>query len=172
MTQLRRTILPITRSCSAKKKLPTSAWRRSTSSTRRARLRRRTATFSSPVVAAAVDAVVVAAADAVAVAADAVVALAWAGAALPGAHAAGAKRGHLPRLININNYGRVRHRRPGQCMCASGVIAAPMPASRSRPNSRFTERHPHAARTKGHSRSRKTPAFAGRRCQEASCAKR
>jgi hypothetical protein len=79
------------------------------------------ATFTSRVVVVAVDAAVVVAADAVAVAADAVVALAWADAALPGAHAAGAKRGHLPRLININNLGRVRHRRPGLSMCASGV---------------------------------------------------
>ena len=82
------------------------------------------ATFSSPVAAAVVVvAVAVAAAVAVAVAADAVAESAGsAAAAHPGAPAAGAKRGHLPRVIDTNNHGRDRHRRPGLCMCTSGVV--------------------------------------------------
>lgn len=82
------------------------------------------ATFSSPAVAVAVAAADAAdAVDAVAVVvADAVVALAGAPAALPGAHAAGAKRDHLSRVINTDNHGRVRHRRPGLCMCTSGGV--------------------------------------------------
>ena len=81
------------------------------------------ATFNSPVVAVAVAAADVAAVDAVAVVvAVAVAVLAGAPAAHPGVRAAGAKQGHLPRLIDtINNQGRVRHCRPGLCMCTSGV---------------------------------------------------
>ena len=82
------------------------------------------ATFSSPVVAAAVDAVVVVAADAVAAAAVAVAALALVAAAHPGVRAASAKRGHPPRVIDTKNHGRVRHRRPGLCMCASGLVCS------------------------------------------------
>ena len=81
------------------------------------------ATFNSPVVAVAVAAADVAAVDAVAVVvAVAVAALAGALAAHPGAPAAGAKPGYLPRVINTNNHGRDRHRRPGLCMCTSGVV--------------------------------------------------
>ena len=73
-------------------------------------------------VAVAVVAAVVVAADAVAVAAVVVAVLAGAPAAHPGVRAAGAKRGHLPRVIDtINKHGRVRQRRPGLCMCTSGV---------------------------------------------------
>ena len=96
------------------------------SSTRKALLQRRTATFSSPVVAAV--AVVVAVAAVVAVGAAAVVAvavLALLAAALapaaahPGVRAAGAERGDQPRVIDANNHGRARHSRPGHFMCAS-----------------------------------------------------
>ena len=74
-------------------------------------------------VAVAVVAAVVVAADAVAVAAVVVAVLAGAPAAHPGVRAAGAKRGHLPRVIGtINKHGRVRHRRPGLCMCTAGVV--------------------------------------------------
>src|ERR1700742_5202901 len=86
------------------------------SSTRKAPLRQRTATFNSPAVAvAAVVAVAVVAAAVVAVAASASVA------AHPGVRAAGAKRGSLPRVFNANNHGRVRHRRPGLFMCTFGA---------------------------------------------------
>src|SRR6185437_3561747 len=155
-TQLnRRTIHPISRSRSAKKKSLTSAWRRSTSSTKRARLRPRTATSSSPAAAAAVVvAVAVVAADVVAVAADAAAALAGsAAAALPGAHVAGAKRGYLPRVNDTNNQGRVRHCRPGLCMCGVVRSAYGLLALSDTPNSRFSKRHPQARQTSpAHSR--------------------
>jgi hypothetical protein len=120
------TIPPIIRSRSAKKKLPTSASPHSTSSTRRALLQRRMATSSSPAVAVAaaavaVDAVV--AADAAAAAVDAVAALAGVVAVSPGVRAVrGADRGHLPRVVDANNRGRVRRSRPGQRMSAPGVV--------------------------------------------------
>ena len=81
------------------------------------------ATFNSPAVAVVVVAAV-AAVDAVAVVvAVAVAVLAGAPAAHHGVRAAGAKRGQLPRVIDTNNnHGRVRHCRPGLCMCTSGVV--------------------------------------------------
>src|ERR1700761_1418920 len=94
------------------------------SSTRKAPLRQRTATFNSPAVAvAAVVAVAVVAVAVVAVVAAAVVAVAASAsvAAHPGVRAAGAKRGSLPRVINANIHGRARHRRPGLFMCTSGA---------------------------------------------------
>ena len=124
----RQTIRPTTRSRWARKRSLTSAWRRSTSSTRKQRLLRRTATFSSPVVAAVVDVVVVAVAVVVAAVVDAVAAAAavaasaLAAAVLPGALAAGAKRSIPLSLINDYCHGRVRHRRPGLCMCPCSVI--------------------------------------------------
>src|ERR1700731_3088890 len=103
------------------------------------------ATSSSPadVDAAVAVAVAAAVADAVAaVVADAVAASASV-AVHPGVHAAGAKRGHLPRVIDTN-HGRVRHRRPGLCMCAS-VLFAPLGWRIAiTPNSRLIRRHPHA----------------------------
>lgn len=82
------------------------------------------ATSSSLAVVAAVVAVdAVAVADAVAVVvADAVAASVSVAAAHPGVRAAGANRGYLPRVIDTNNHGRDRHRRPGLCMCTSGVV--------------------------------------------------
>ena len=87
------------------------------------------ATSSSPV---DVDADMVVA-DVAVVAADAVVAvavvaavadaaLAGAAAASPGVHAGFARRDHLSSLINANNHGRVRHRRPGLFMCPYGAV--------------------------------------------------
>src|SRR5579859_182876 len=94
-------------------------------STRKAPLRRRTATSSSPVVAvAAVVAVAVVAAVVVVVgAADAAAAVAAAAVGVsPGAVAGpGVNRGHLPRVIDANNHGRARQRRPGLFMCTSGA---------------------------------------------------
>jgi hypothetical protein len=119
----RPTIPPIIRSCSAKKKSPTSASRPSTSSTRRARLRRGMVISSWPGAAdAAVDAVaVVDAVDAADVAADVAAADAaldgGADAACPGALAGSAKRDRLAGLIEASCYGRVRHCRPGHALC-------------------------------------------------------
>lgn len=136
MPRRRPTIHPITRSPSAKKKSLTSASPPSTFSTRKERRPQRKATFSWPVVADAVAAVAAAVvADVVVAAAAAVAASAGAPAAHPGAHAAGAKRGHLPRVIEANNHGRVRHRRPGLCMC-SACIARIAIARRHTPQSR------------------------------------
>jgi hypothetical protein len=90
------------------------------------------ATFNSPAVAVAVAAADVAAVGAVAVVvAVAVAVLAGAPAAHPGVRAAGAKRGHLPRVIDTNNnHGRVRHCRPGLCMCTSGIVRNALSAHR------------------------------------------
>ncbi len=91
------------------------------------------ATFNSPVVAVAVVAADVVAVDAVAVVVAVAVAVLAGGApaAHPGVRAAGAKRGHLPRVIDTNNnHGRVRHCRPGLCMCTSGVVCNALSAHR------------------------------------------
>ena len=172
----RRTIHPITRSRSAKKKSLTSASPPSTSSTRRARLRRRKATSSSPLVAvaavAAVAAVVAAGAvgAVVAAAVAAVAASVGVAAAYPGALAASAKRGYPPRVISANNHGRVRHRRPGLCMCPCGVARG---ALGSLPHHDHAEFLPNNVRTpiglRNISDPRKT--LADRRSRQGSCSK-
>ncbi len=111
----RRPLDLVIRSRSARKKSPTSAWRRSMCSTRKTRRRRRTACRSPGVVAAVAVAVAGAeVAAAVAVAVAAVVAAAVA--ALRGALAASAKAGCVRTTLIDEVLGRVRPCRPGQSL--------------------------------------------------------
>jgi hypothetical protein len=126
------------KSRSVKRKSPTSAWRRSTSSTRRTRARFG-AWYTKPVAVAAAEAAVaseaaeaaeLALAAEAAEAAEAVEAaeaaelageLAWElpaeAAARRGELAAGARADRFPiALTNAGPYGRVRQKRPGQSM--------------------------------------------------------
>ena len=104
------------------------------------------ATYSSPVAAAVVVvAVAVAAAVAVAVAADAVAALAGSAAAAPlGADAAGAKRGHPPRVSDTKIMAGFDTVDPAYACVVS--FAAHMPCWRVAitPNSRRNKRRPQA----------------------------
>jgi hypothetical protein len=118
MTSLRRQIIHrVTPSRSAKRKSPTSAWRHSTSSTRRIP-RRLKAVFNWRAAAAAAE-VAEAAEAAVAEAAAAVgdVAVAAAVAACRGELAASARPERFPiALTNTGHHGRARYNRPGQSM--------------------------------------------------------
>jgi hypothetical protein len=109
-----RTLHQVTKSLLVMRKSPTSAWRRSMSSTRRTQ--DRFAAWCRKL--AAADAEAAAAAEAVEDAGAAAVAdaaVAAEAAACRGALAACAKRGRVPNtLTNARRHGRVRRGRPGQ----------------------------------------------------------
>ena len=98
-----------------KKKSPTSAWRPSMYSIRKALRPPRTAYRSLGAVAAAVAVAAVAALAVVAASVGEAVAAAVA-AVCPGVVAASAKQNTLTDLINASGHGRVRQDRPGQSM--------------------------------------------------------
>ena len=115
MLSRHRTIRRAMQSPLVKKKSPTSAWRLSTYSTRKALRLPRAAYRSLGAVAAAV-AVAVAAALAVVVPEAAAVAAAAVAAVCPGVVAVFAKHDTPPYLMNASGHGRVRQDRPGQSM--------------------------------------------------------
>jgi hypothetical protein len=107
----------VTKSCLVKRKSPTSAWRRSLSSTRRTTEDRCGAWYRKPAVADAVAAAAVEAAEDAAAAAVADAAVAAEAAACHGALAACARLIRVPTtLTNARRHGRVRRVRPGQFM--------------------------------------------------------
>jgi hypothetical protein len=118
MLNRRRTIRRVMQSPLVKKKSPTSAWRPSTYSIRKALRPPRTAYRSLGAVAVAVAVAAVAALAVVAASVgEAAAAVAAAVAAVcPGVVAASAKQITLTYLINASGHGRVRQDRPGQSM--------------------------------------------------------
>ena len=112
-----RALHQVTKSRLVKRKSPTSAWRRSLSSTRRTE-HRFGAWYRKPVVADAVAAEGAEAAEVAAAAAVADAAVAAEAAACRGAPAACARQVRVPNILtNARRHGRVRRVRPGQFVC-------------------------------------------------------